>query len=99
VAATKAAARAITVICQPGMPPALTSGAVAGLYGPSGVIGMIAAEAAGTTTIQASRPPAAAAMAAMIRRGRAAICGWVPRRKRCVNMIYSRCPELAGVSA
>jgi hypothetical protein len=75
VAATRAAARAITVICQPGMPPMQTSGAAAGPYGPSTGIGMIAAEAAGTIAVQASRPPVAAATAAMIRRRRAAICG------------------------
>ena len=51
VAATRAAATAIRVICQPGMPPVVitgTAGAGTGPYGPSPGTGMIEAEAAGT---------------------------------------------------
>src|SRR5690348_6911804 len=83
VAAARAAATAMRVICQPGMPPAVitrTAGAAAGPYGPSPGTGMIEAEAAGTAAAQASRTPVTAARAAVIRRSRAAVGGWVSRR-------------------
>src|SRR3954453_21547312 len=57
VAAARAAATAIRVICQPGMPRAAiipAAGAGAGPYGPPPGTGMIEAEAAGTAPAQPS---------------------------------------------
>ena len=76
-AAARAAARAMRVICQPGMPTVITrtvppGAAGTGPYAPPGSgIRMVAAEAAGTAAAQASTPPVTAARTAAIRRSRA----------------------------
>jgi hypothetical protein len=73
VAAARAAAIAMRVICQPGIPPVtiVRTGAVEDMAAPrpyppseSG-IGMIAAEAAGTAAAQSSTPTAMAARTAV----------------------------------
>jgi heme-degrading monooxygenase HmoA len=87
VALVRAAAIAMRVICQPGMPPAVISWAVPpGVAGPQAVpghgTGMVAAEAAGTAA-QASTPPVTAARAAMKRRNRVlGTCRFAPSRSR-----------------
>src|SRR5689334_6943374 len=101
MAAARAAAAAIRMICQPGIPPAVITwtgadgAAGTGPYGPSPGIGMTEADAAGTAAAQASTPPATTARAAVIRRSRVVVRGWVPRRDRYVNMMGS-CSDLAG---
>src|ERR1700722_11048826 len=78
VAASRAAPRAITAICQPGMPPAVTTRTVvAGTRAtrvdtyPSPGSGSILAKAAGTMATEASRPLVTAARMAAKRRRRA----------------------------
>jgi hypothetical protein len=73
VAATTAAPSAIRVICQPGMPPAVTASAAGAWAGPPGGISFTA-QAAGMTAAEASRVQVTAAKAAASRRSRAAAC-------------------------
>ena len=78
MAVTRAAPTAIRMICQPGMPPTVTTGAAGAGTGasgapPGGSRTRSCAEAAGTTA-DASRAQVTAARAAASRRGRAAAC-------------------------
>ena len=81
--------RSASRACRPPLTTWTAGGRGTGPYGPSPGTGMIAAEAAGTAAAQASRAPATAARAAVIRRSRAAVGGWVPRREY-VNTFGSR---------
>src|SRR5690348_3744922 len=104
VAAASAAARAMRVICQPGMPPAVITWTVppfaagAGPYGPSPGTGMIAAEAAGTAAAQASTAAAATDRTVMIRRSCVPPLGRGARPVVNVNIVGSCCSDRAGRS-
>ena len=73
VAATRAAPSAIRVICQPGMPPAVTTGG-RGRGGAAGRDRDHCRQAAGMMAADASRAQVSAARAAARRRSRAAAC-------------------------
>jgi len=89
MAVTRAAPTAIRVICQPAMPPAVTTGTAGAGTGasgapPGGSRTSSAAEAAGTRA-DASRAQMTAATAAASRRGRAAACRAKARRSEPVR--------------
>ena len=68
MAATRAAPRAIKVICQPAMAPEITGTVAAGSPPPGGIT--FTAQAAGTMAAEASSAQVRAARAAASRRGR-----------------------------
>jgi hypothetical protein len=99
VAATRAVPSAIRVICQPAVPPAVTTRTVVAGTGAVGMVppsptGIGLAKAAVAATADASRPQVTAVRTAASRASRvpvfrAAGCRWGPGREWCVNMIVS----------